>query len=124
MVQVTQQRTGHLPQTSRMPMHFGTAPQGHVQQKTRLARKGIWLHRFTLDQARVAKRRFLPRVTSVHQHDVKPALLQMQSGAGTHHAGAQDKDQCAHRVYIMQQPFGIVYYLSIRFFCEPSQLHS
>ena len=41
MAQIAQQRPGHLPQTPGMPMHFGATSQSHVQQKARLAWKGM-----------------------------------------------------------------------------------
>jgi hypothetical protein len=76
-----------------MPIHLGATPQGHVQQKARLAREGVGLDRFTLDQAGIAQRGFLTRYTPIHQHHIEPALLQMQGGAGANHARAQNKNR-------------------------------
>jgi len=84
-------------------MHLGTTPQGHVQQKARVARKSIRLNRLALDQAGVAHGCFLARRTPVHQRHVKAALLQMQGGAGAHHARTQNKDGRVHKHSIMQQ---------------------
>jgi hypothetical protein len=79
-------------------MDLGPPTQSHVQQKAGIARESIGLHGFTLDQTGIAKRSFLAGRTAVHQGDLKTALLQMQGGAGTDHAGTQNKDGGRHDI--------------------------
>ena len=93
VVQIAQQLFAHLPQTLSVPMHLGTAPQSHIQQKAGLTWERVGLDRFALDQTRIAHGRFLARRTPIHQHHFEPALLQMQCGANTDHARAQNKNR-------------------------------
>ena len=60
--------------------------------------KGVGLHGLALDHTGIAIGGFLARCASIHQGDIEPSLLQMQSRAGADHTGTDHHNGRAHGV--------------------------